>query len=47
MIVLLDAAKRARVLASDPCLFRPEASLKSSRDMAQVRLRVRVKVRVS
>ena len=35
IIVLLDAAKRARVLASDPCLFRPEASLKSSRDMAQ------------
>ena len=35
IIVLLDVAKRARVLASDPCLFRPEASLKSSRDMAQ------------
>ena len=30
----LDAAKRARVLASDPCLFRPEAALKSSREMA-------------
>ena len=33
-IVLLDAAKRARVLSSDPCLFRPGAAVKSSREMA-------------
>ena len=35
LILLLDAAKRSTLLASDPCLFLPSHMLKSSRDMAQ------------
>ena len=35
LIVLLDAAKRSKLLRSDPCLFLPNITVKSSRDMAQ------------
>ena len=35
LIVLLDRAKLAKVLSTDPCLFLPTHAIKSSREMAQ------------
>ena len=34
VILLLDQAKDATLLRSDPCLFRPSSTVKSSREMA-------------